>query len=164
MRAIVDNLVSDIQALAASMSVATRFLRPTPWHSLRSCRGASANGALSYFAVGGSREKVISRAGECGFRPRDAGGAHIGMDRSASTRRDLVDRRVEITGPLEPKMAFNPTVGAFVDFGPYFLHSARELPDRGSGRYFYLPKTESHPEARLWNVLTSFSRIVRESR
>jgi malate synthase len=61
-------------------------------------------------------------------------------------------------------MAFNLTVGALVDFGRYFLHNARELPDRGSGRYFDLPKTESHPEARLWNVLASFSRIVRESR
>jgi malate synthase len=85
-------------------------------------------------------------------------------ERSASTRRDLVDRRVEITGPPEPKMAFNLTVGALVDFGRYFLHNARELPDRGSGRYSDLPKTESHPEAPLWNVLASFSRIVRESR
>jgi malate synthase len=44
-----------------------------------------------------------------------------------------------------------PTVGAFVDFGLYFFHNARELLDRGSGPYFYLPKTESNLEARLWN-------------
>ncbi|HET8684592.1 MAG TPA: malate synthase A, partial [Micromonosporaceae bacterium] len=44
-----------------------------------------------------------------------------------------------------------PAAGALVDFGLYFFHNARELLDRGSGPYFYLPKTESHLEARLWN-------------
>ena len=37
------------------------------------------------------------------------------------------------------------------DFGLYFFHNARELLSRGSGPYFYLPKLESHREARLWN-------------
>ncbi|MBW7460195.1 malate synthase A, partial [Paenibacillus sepulcri] len=37
------------------------------------------------------------------------------------------------------------------DFGLYFYHNARELLARGSGPYFYLPKLESHQEARLWN-------------
>jgi malate synthase len=37
------------------------------------------------------------------------------------------------------------------DFGLYFFHNARELVARGSGPYFYLPKLESHLEARLWN-------------
>ena len=44
-----------------------------------------------------------------------------------------------------------PVVAAFVDFGLYLLHNARELLDRGTGPYFYLPKMESHLEARLWN-------------
>jgi malate synthase len=44
-----------------------------------------------------------------------------------------------------------PVVGALVDFGLYFFHNAAELLARGSGPYFYLPKTESHLEARLWN-------------
>jgi malate synthase len=44
-----------------------------------------------------------------------------------------------------------PTVGAFVDFGLYFFHNAKELLAHGSGPYFYLPKMESHLEARLWN-------------
>ena len=149
---------------------------------------------------------------------------------------DLVDRRVEITGPPEPKMAINalnsgakvwladledantphwsnviggqvtlhdairrrleftspegkayrlatdrplaviiarprgwhfderhllvdgaPTVGALVDFGLYFFHNATELINRGSGPYFYLPKMESHLEARLWNDVFSFA-------
>jgi malate synthase len=37
------------------------------------------------------------------------------------------------------------------DFGLYFFHNARELLERGSGPYFYLPKLENHLEARLWN-------------
>ncbi len=41
--------------------------------------------------------------------------------------------------------------GSIFDFGLYFFHNARELLARGSGPYFYLPKMESHLEARLWN-------------
>jgi malate synthase len=37
------------------------------------------------------------------------------------------------------------------DFGLYFFHNVRTLLDAGSGPYFYLPKMESHLEARLWN-------------
>ena len=44
-----------------------------------------------------------------------------------------------------------PASGALVDFGLYFFHNAAELIKRGSGPYFYLPKLESHLEARLWN-------------
>jgi malate synthase len=44
-----------------------------------------------------------------------------------------------------------PVVAALVDFGLYLFHNARELLARGSGPYFYLPKMESHLEARLWN-------------
>src|SRR5258706_2993765 len=41
--------------------------------------------------------------------------------------------------------------GALFDFALLFFHNARELIARGSGPYFYLPKMESHLEARLWN-------------
>jgi len=41
--------------------------------------------------------------------------------------------------------------GALFDFGLYFFHNAKELVRRGTGPYFYLPKLESHLEARLWN-------------
>src|SRR5438067_2708704 len=41
--------------------------------------------------------------------------------------------------------------GGLFDFGLYFFHNARELLARGSGPYFYLPKMESHLEARIWN-------------
>jgi len=44
------------------------------------------------------------------------------------------------------------------DFGLYFFHNARELLKRGTGPYFYLPKLESHLEARLWNDVFKFSQ------
>ncbi|GAA2721385.1 MULTISPECIES: malate synthase A [Streptomyces] len=48
--------------------------------------------------------------------------------------------------------------GALVDFGLYFFHNARHLLDAGKGPYFYLPKTESHHEARLWNDVFLFAQ------
>jgi malate synthase len=44
-----------------------------------------------------------------------------------------------------------PAVAALVDAGLYLFHNAQEQLGRGSGPYFYLPKMESHLEARLWN-------------
>jgi len=44
-----------------------------------------------------------------------------------------------------------PVAGGLFDFGLYFFHNAKELIARGSGPYFYLPKMESHLEARIWN-------------
>lgn len=44
-----------------------------------------------------------------------------------------------------------PVSGSLFDFGLYFFHNAKELIKRGFGPYFYLPKMESHLEARLWN-------------
>nr|POE79701.1 malate synthase, glyoxysomal [Quercus suber] len=41
--------------------------------------------------------------------------------------------------------------GSLFDFGLYFFNNAEELVKRGAGPYFYLPKMESHLEARLWN-------------
>ncbi|MEU5373743.1 malate synthase A [Streptomyces sp. NPDC005951] len=48
--------------------------------------------------------------------------------------------------------------GALVDFGLYFFHNAQRLIDLGKGPYFYLPKTESHLEARLWNDIFVFAQ------
>ncbi len=45
----------------------------------------------------------------------------------------------------------SPVSASLFDFGLAFFHNAREQLDRGSGPYFYLPKLESHLEARLWN-------------
>ncbi|HSD76263.1 MAG TPA: malate synthase A, partial [Solirubrobacteraceae bacterium] len=44
-----------------------------------------------------------------------------------------------------------PIAGGLLDFGLFAFHNARRLLDDGSGPYLYLPKLESHLEARLWN-------------
>ncbi|MBP2476206.1 malate synthase [Crossiella equi] len=91
---------------------------------------------------------------------------------------DAVRKRIELTTPEGKRYALKPDVehavilvrprgwhlderhllvddepvaGALVDFGLHFFHNAAELLARGSGPYFYLPKMESHLEARLWN-------------
>ncbi|MEV8310909.1 malate synthase A [Streptomyces flavidovirens] len=51
-----------------------------------------------------------------------------------------------------------PVPGALVDFGLYFFHNAKRLIELGKGPYFYLPKTESHLEARLWNEIFVFAQ------
>jgi malate synthase len=44
-----------------------------------------------------------------------------------------------------------PIAASLFDFGLYFFHNVKALLDQGKGPYFYLPKMESHREARLWN-------------
>jgi malate synthase len=51
-----------------------------------------------------------------------------------------------------------PVSGALFDFGLNFFHTARERLARGSGPYYYLPKMESHLEARLWNDIFTHSQ------
>ncbi len=90
--------------------------------------------------------------------------------------RDAIDRTITYTGPegkdyqlnekvatlfvrprgwhLNEKHVFvdgKPIPGGIFDFGLYFFHNAQRLLKKGSGPYFYLPKLESHLEARLWN-------------
>jgi malate synthase len=179
-------------------------------------------------AARAQRRAEAARTGRLDFLP-DTEEVRHGDWRVAGAPDDLTDRRVEITGPTERKMAINalnsgakvwladledantphwdnviggqvnlydavrgtislttpdkeyrlrddvkpavivmrprgwhlderhltfesrPAVGALVDFGLYFFHNAKALLDRGSGPYFYLPKMESHLEARLWN-------------
>jgi malate synthase len=62
----------------------------------------------------------------------------------------LAERHLTVDG--------TPVPGALVDFGLYFFHNARRLLDLGKGPYFYLPKTESHLEARLWNDIFVFAQ------
>lgn len=178
----------------------------------------------------GARQEIqdqIDQGARPDFLPA-TGEARIGDWQVAEPASDLLDRRVEITGPVERKMMINalnsgarvfmadfedsasPTwdnmitgqvnlcdavrgiiefdapdgrqyrlndevatlmvrprgwhlpeqhvvvdgqaiSGSLFDFGLYFFHNAAELVRRGSGPYFYLPKLESHLEARLWN-------------
>ncbi|MFL5842208.1 MAG: malate synthase A [Thermoleophilaceae bacterium] len=62
----------------------------------------------------------------------------------------LPERHLEIGG--------RPATGALVDFGLYFFRNAKRLLERGAGPYFYLPKMESHLEARLWNDIFTFAQ------
>ena len=90
--------------------------------------------------------------------------------------RDAIDRRIDFTSPegktyaladqvativVRPRGWHLPekhllvdgqrTSGSLTDFGLYFFHCAQKQIDAGLGPYFYLPKMESHLEARLWN-------------
>lgn len=55
----------------------------------------------------------------------------------------LTEKHVTVDG--------QPISASLFDFGLYFFHNVQELLKRGTGPYFYLPKMESHLEARLWN-------------
>jgi malate synthase len=96
--------------------------------------------------------------------------------------RDAVDRTIDFSSPDGKQYRLNDNVatlivrprgwhleekhilvdgeavpGAFVDFGLYLFHNARTLIETGTGPYFYLPKLESHLEARLWADVFRFS-------
>ncbi|KAI0314232.1 malate synthase [Amylostereum chailletii] len=60
----------------------------------------------------------------------------------------------------EPRVTVDnkPMSGSLFDFGLYFYHNAKELVQRGSGPYFYLPKMEHYLEARLWNDVFEFAQ------
>lgn len=62
----------------------------------------------------------------------------------------LEEKHVRIDG--------EPVSGSLFDFGLFFYHNVRELLERNSGPYFYLPKLESHQEARLWNDVFVFAQ------
>ncbi|MEA2751940.1 MAG: malate synthase, partial [Myxococcales bacterium] len=62
----------------------------------------------------------------------------------------LPEKHVVVDGDIAP--------GSLVDFGLYFFHNAKELVARGQGPFFYLPKMESHLEARLWNDVFAFAQ------
>ena len=61
----------------------------------------------------------------------------------------LVEKHVAVDG--------EPISASLFDFGLALFHNARRLLDSGSGPYFYLPKLESHLEARLWNEVLDAS-------
>jgi malate synthase len=62
----------------------------------------------------------------------------------------LVERHVLVDGKTVAASLF--------DFGLYMFHCARRLIERGTGPYFYIPKLESHTEARLWNDVFNFAQ------
>jgi malate synthase len=100
----------------------------------RSLRDA-VDGTITYDSPDGSHYELGPRPATLLVRPR---GWH------------LPERHLQIDG--------EPIAGALMDFGLYFFHCAQRLVDGGSGPYFYLPKLESHLEARLWNEVFCFAQ------
>jgi len=90
---------------------------------------------ISYTSPDGREYKLKDQLATLAVRPR---GWH------------LVEKHLRVDG--------EPVAGAFFDFGLYFFHNAHELIARGSGPYFYLPKMQSHLEARLWNDVFIFAQ------
>ncbi|HUK66208.1 MAG TPA: malate synthase A [Anaeromyxobacteraceae bacterium] len=88
----------------------------------------AVRGTIEYTAPEGKKYRLNERTAVLFVRPR---GWH------------LTERHVEVDG--------RPVPAALFDFAVFFHHNAKELVRRGSGPYFYLPKLESHLEARLWN-------------
>jgi len=98
------------------------------------CRQAVRR-TLDYISPEGKRYQLAERLATLVVRPR---GWHL------QEKHALVDGE--------------PMSASLFDFGLYFFHNARELLARGSGPYFYLPKLESHLEARLWNEVFDLSQ------
>jgi len=62
----------------------------------------------------------------------------------------LLEKNIQIDG--------ESIAGSFFDFGLYFFHNTKEAISQGTGPYFYLPKLESHLEARLWNDIFVYAQ------
>jgi malate synthase len=95
----------------------------------------AVNGTIGYVSPEGKRYELGERTAVLMVRPR---GWHL------DEKHFLVDGR--------------PISGGLFDFGLFFFHNAKALMAKGTGPYFYLPKLESHLEARLWNDVFHFAQ------
>ncbi len=95
----------------------------------------AVEGTISYVSPEGKRYELNSAVATLLVRPR---GWH------------LIERHFKVDG--------EPISGSLFDFGLYFFHNAQRLIRKGTGPYFYLPKMESHLEARLWNDVFCFAQ------
>ena len=98
--------MTDVRVVGPDVERAAEVLTPRRWRSSPTCRPASAPSATPCWPPAGARRAEIAAAGTIDFRP---GTAEIrdGDWRVPPPPPGLVDRRVEITGPTEPKMAVN---------------------------------------------------------
>jgi len=94
-------------------------------------------GTISFTSPEGKRYTLAPRTATLMVRPR---GWH------------LDEKHVTVDGRGRPMSA------ALFDFGLFFFHNAKALIAKGTGPYFYLPKLESHLEARLWNDVFNFAQ------
>jgi malate synthase len=93
------------------------------------------DGTISFVSPEGKRYQLNERVATLLVRPR---GWHL------NEKHFVVDGK--------------PISGSLFDFGLYFFHNAQRLIGKGTGPYFYLPKMESHLEARLWNDVFCFAQ------
>ncbi len=103
---------------------------PTMQNNLEGQRNLrdAINGTIDFTSPEGKAYKLNEKTAVLMVRPR---GWH------------LIEKHFFVNG--------EPISASLFDFGLYFFHNARNLLAKGSGPYFYLPKMESHLEARLWN-------------
>jgi malate synthase len=230
----------DFQVLGSAVERSEEILTPEALAFLAELHQRFADRRDELVAARAKRRAEASRTGKLDFLP-ETRDVRDGDWQVAQAPADLRDRRVEITGPTERKMAINAlnsgakvwladledantphwanvvsgqvnladavrdkiaftspegkeyalkpdirhavivmrprgwhlderhltfdgrkAVGALVDFGLYFFHNAKALLDKGSGPYFYLPKMESHLEARLWNDVFTYAEEARD--
>ncbi|MEN3002347.1 MAG: malate synthase A [Armatimonadota bacterium] len=97
----------------------------------------AVRGTIEYLSPEGKEYRLNEKTAVLCVRPR---GWH------------LVEKHVLIDG--------EPTPAALFDFGLYFFHNAHALIQKGTGPYFYLPKLESHLEARLWNQVFTTAQAL----
>ena len=95
----------------------------------------AVSGTIGYVSPEGKRYELKDKVATLMVRPR---GWH------------LVEKHFLVDGA--------PISASLFDFGLYFFHNAKHLIDKGTGPYFYLPKMESHREARLWNDVFCFAQ------
>ncbi len=95
----------------------------------------TVDGAISYTSPEGNRYALQEKIATLMVRPR---GWH------------LVEKHLHVAG--------RPISASLFDFGLCFFHNAAKLIAQGTGPYFYLPKLESHLEARLWNDVFNFAQ------
>ncbi len=95
----------------------------------------AVEGNISFTSPEGKSYRLNSQVATLMVRPR---GWH------------LVERHFPVDG--------EPISASLFDFGLYFFHNAQRLIEKGTGPYFYLPKMESHLEARLWNDVFCFAQ------
>jgi malate synthase len=95
----------------------------------------TVNGTIIFTSPEGKQYRLNDRVATLLVRPR---GWH------------LVEKHVLVDA--------KPISGSLFDFGLYFFHNAAGLGEKETGPYFYLPKLESHLEARLWNDVFLFAQ------
>ena len=95
----------------------------------------AVNGTISFLSTEGKRYELDEKTATLMVRPR---GWH------------LDEKHFQIAG--------KSISGSLFDFGLFFFHNAKTLIQKGTGPYFYLPKLQSHLEARLWNDVFKFAQ------